>query len=147
MNNRYEHMLNKYRHRFIDEKMKDIDINFPEGPYLIKIHESKRMKMNQLNASFSFHKSHLTRIINQLVEKKYITKETDPDDLRGFIVEITEEGEIVAKKVLAVFFEWEKLIMSVISEDEEKLIQKIQQKMVQKLAQYYGEELPDEKNI
>jgi len=147
MNNRYEHLLNKYRHRFIDEKIKDIDVNFPEGPYLIRIDKEKKIKMNTLKNSIPFHKSHLTRAINRLVEKGLIRKDTDPEDQRGFIVSITDEGERIASKAISVFDEWEQLVRSVITEEEQNTLSRIQEKMVRKVAEYFKEELPDEKNL
>ncbi|MBU0997157.1 MAG: MarR family transcriptional regulator [Firmicutes bacterium] len=126
--------------------MKDIDLNFPEGPYLIKIQEEKRVKMNHLKNSIPFHKSHLTRVINHLVEKGYILKEIDPEDQRGFIVSITEEGENISKKAMSVVKEWDELLTSVITKEEMNMIDNIQRKMVHKIAEYFGEDYIDEKN-
>ncbi len=147
MNNHYEHLINKYRHRFFEEKMKGIDLNFPEGPYLIKINEEKRIKMNLLKLSFTFHKSHLTRVINNLLEKGYILKEIDPEDQRGFIVSITPEGERISKEAISIFKEWETLLSSVITAEEQKIIENLQKKMLQNITKYFGEEFSDEKNI
>ena len=147
MTGKFDHVINKYRHRFFEEKFKNIKVNFPEGPYLIKINETKVIKMNQLITSLQFHKSHSTRAIQQLADNLYITKEIDPEDQRGYILRITEAGSLVANKVLSVFQEWEELIMSVVSEEEKIVIDNIQNKMYVKVKEYFGEEVQDEKNL
>jgi DNA-binding MarR family transcriptional regulator len=144
---KYDHQINKYRHRFFEEKFKNLNINFPEGPYLVKISEAKIIKMNQLNSMFQFHKSHSTRAIQQLADNGFILKEIDPEDQRGYILSITPEGSDMAMKVIQVLNEWETLITSVISEEEKVVIENIQKKIYIKVLEYFEEDQLDEKNL
>jgi DNA-binding MarR family transcriptional regulator len=147
MTGNYEHGINKYRHRYFEEKFKNVKINFPEVPYLTKIYEAKVIKMNLLISTLQFHKSHSTRAIQELARHHYILKEVDPEDQRGYILSITKEGEAVAKLVLKVIQEWENLITSVISEEEKKVIENIQLKMYNKVRAYFNEDSQDDKNL
>ncbi|MDD3122576.1 MAG: MarR family transcriptional regulator [Candidatus Izemoplasmatales bacterium] len=147
MTEKYIHGINKYRHRYFEEKLKDIKINFPEGPYLTKIYEAKVIKMNQLTSSLQFHKSHSTRAIQELARHHYILKEIDPEDQRGYILSITKEGEAVAKLVLKVIYDWESLISSAISDEEKIVIENIQLKIFNKVRNYFNEDSQDDKNL
>lgn len=140
MTGKYDHQISKYRHRFFEEKFKDMNINFPEGPYLVKIYEAKIIKMNQLNSMFQFHKSHSTRAIQHLTDHGFILKETDPEDQRGYVLSITEKGKELAIKVVQVINEWETLITSVITEEEKAVIDRIQVKIYNKVVEYFGED-------
>lgn len=137
MTGKYDHIINKYRHRFFDERFKSINVNFPEGPYLVKIYEKTTLKMNDLTNIVHFHKSHSTRAIRQLSENGYIEKTIDPNDQRGYILTITESGKVVAKQVLKVIEEWDNLVLSVVTDEEKKIIENIQNKIYEKLKSVF----------
>ncbi len=141
---KYDHLINKYRHRFFDDRFKNLEISFPEGPYLVKIHEKKSLKMNDLTSLVPYHKSHSTRAIQHLTDSKLIEKTIDPDDQRGFILKITADGQRVAKEVLKVFSDWDDLMYSVITEEEKALIESMQKRMYEKLVKLYGDKDTDE---
>lgn len=144
---KYEHIINKYRHRFFDDKFRKIDVNFPEGPYLIKIYEEKQVKMNDLTTIMPYHKSHLTRAIQHLTDNGLILKETDPEDQRGYILSITDKGAMTAQNVLSVFEDWDQLIYSVITEEEKELMDRLYKRIYEKLREFFDEGGQDEKDF
>ncbi|MDY0139097.1 MAG: MarR family transcriptional regulator [Candidatus Izemoplasmatales bacterium] len=143
MDRKYDHMISKYHHRFLDERLKDLDINRSEAPYIKIIYKSNQIKMNDLISRFFFHKSHTTRVIKALVSQGYIEKRVDPDDKRGYILEITESGKIIAEKIIKALDEWEALMDSFLEDEEEEFLLHIRKKIYDKLRNYYKE---DEQN-
>jgi DNA-binding MarR family transcriptional regulator len=140
MEKRYDHMISKYQHRFLEERLKDLEINRSEAPYLKTIYTHDSMKMNDLIAKFFFHKSHSTRAIKSLVAQGYIEKKVDEEDKRAFVLTITEKGKIVAGKIVKILAEWDELMESFLEKEELELISAVQKKVYDKLRIYYQED-------
>ncbi len=137
----YEHANRKYHHRFLDEHFKELPITRAEAPYLgIIIKSGNRILMNDLIAGLFYHKSHATRAINKMVDDGLIVKEKNQDDLRGYVLSLTEEGKKVAKQVHNIFEEWEALVNTVITDEERVVLNNISRKIHHLLSEYYGEE-------
>ncbi|MGD9761769.1 MAG: MarR family winged helix-turn-helix transcriptional regulator [Candidatus Izemoplasmatales bacterium] len=140
MEKRYDHMVSKYHHRFLEERFKDLAINRSEAPYLKIIYKSETIKMNDLIAKFFFHKSHTTRVIKSLVSDGYVLKAVDPEDKRGYILTISDKGKTIGKKISKVMDEWEELMDSFLEKEEIEYLQNIQKKIYDKLRDYFQEE-------
>jgi DNA-binding MarR family transcriptional regulator len=139
MDRRYNHMISKYHHRFLEERFKNLVINRSEAPYLKIIYLNERIKMNDLIAKFFFHKSHTTRAIKSLVSDGYVLKTIDSDDKRSYILEITEKGKSVGEQIIKVLDEWEELMDSFLEKEEKEYIQVLQKKIYDKLKDYFQE--------
>ena len=140
MEKRYDHMVSKYHHRFLEERLKDLSINRSEAPYIKVIYKSETIKMNDLIAKFFFHKSHTTRVIKSLVSDGYVSKKVDPEDKRGYILTITDKGKVIGKKIIKALDEWDELMDSFLEKEEVEYLQKIQKKIYDKLREYFQEE-------
>ncbi|MBE0643734.1 MAG: MarR family transcriptional regulator [Bacteroidetes bacterium] len=57
------------------------------------------MSVKDIAHRMSLTSSRLTRIIDGLVKKRYVTRHIDPNDRRIVNVRLTKQGEIVARKV------------------------------------------------
>ena len=144
MEKRYEHIVNKYHHRFLEERFKDMDINRSEAPYLKVISKYGSIKMNELINKFFFHKSHTTRVVKSLVNQGYILKDVDPEDKRGYILTITEKGKNKASKITKVLNDWENLMDSFLTKDEKEFIDNLHKKIYEQLRVYFKEEREDD---
>jgi DNA-binding MarR family transcriptional regulator len=131
----------------MEDYLKRLDLNNPDAMYLVKINHKKQSKMSTIVADAPFHKSHATRAIARLTKRHLVEKKADPDDLRGFLVSITPEGEKIAFSVLEGFSAWDKLIKSMLTEKEQEDLQQIYQKISMSLRQYFQEDDPSEKDV
>jgi MarR family transcriptional regulator for hemolysin len=147
MNTKRERYINKYHHRFLEKRFKDLNIGRAEAPYIKMINHSSPIKMNTLISNVVFHKSHTTRAINQMVEDGLITKEKDPEDMRSYIITITKKGREVALKVHQILEEWEDLINSALTQEERELLEVMREKVYIKLKDYFEEGVNDEENV
>ncbi len=143
MNRKYDYMILKYHHRFLEEKFKGLSINRSEAPFLKTIYKRGTIKMNDLIATLFFHKSHTTRSINRLVQDGYVTKDKDPEDLRGYILSITDKGASLAKKIIKILDEWEELMDSFLEKEEQEFLFNLNKKVYDKLRIYFNEEEQD----
>lgn len=142
-----EHIISRYRHRFFETRFKEKNLHYFEGPFLTKLAEKKTIRMNDMKKGFPYHKSQLTRIIKQLDAHGYVIKTQDPEDLRGFIIQITELGEQRAKQVMEVVEEWDRILSSLLSDEDLRKFEEIQQRLIENLAIYFKEGEQDEENI
>ncbi len=139
--NEYDRAINKYQHRFFDERFKELSISRAEAPFLRKISKlGDSVKMNDLISEMVFHKSHATRSINKMEKDGLIIKEKNPDDLRGYVLTLTELGKETAKKAEAIIDEWNSLIETIMTDEDRKVLQNLTKKIYHLLREYYNEE-------
>ncbi len=142
----YDHLINRYRHRFLESRLTNLGVKNPDGFLLVRIDKQKKIKLAEVVQNLPFHKSHVSRTMLRLVESGYVEKTPDPEDLRGYIITITPKGEKVANKVMGVIREWDNLVQAALSKDELKTLETINRKILDYLADYFKEDLPDGKN-
>ncbi len=139
MNNQYEHMIRKYFFRFLDDRLTPLGVSGPLGYYLVEINKRSSIKMNQLVDLTPYHKSHSTRIVTKLHEMKLITKEIDPEDMRGYILSITDEGRKKAALVEKAHLDWVNLESQALTKEEITLQIKLSEKTYLFLKNYFDE--------
>jgi len=142
MLNEYEHLLNKYRNRFFDERLAERCLAGPTGFYLMKIASLSPVRMNTVVDETPFHKSHATRNVVRLVEAGMILKTVDPEDQRGYILEATSAGVEAAAYVASVLADWDGLVSSALDEKERASLSDITRKMYLRVKHYFEEEKP-----
>lgn len=140
MNNQYEHLIKKYFFRFIDERLSPIGVSGPLGFYLVEIKKHDKIKMNQLVDLTPYHKSHSTRIVSRLFDMNLINKETDPEDMRGYILSITEKGRETAILVEKAHEDWDKLESQALTKDEIIILNKLNEKTYLFLKKHFEED-------
>lgn len=139
--NEYDRAINKYQHRFFDEKFKNLPISRAEGPFLRKIYKlGNSVKMNDLISEMIFHKSHATRSINKMEKDGLIIKEKNPDDLRGYVLTLTDLGKETAEKAEAIFDEWNSLIETIMTDEDRQMLKNLTKKIYHLLREYFNEE-------
>jgi DNA-binding MarR family transcriptional regulator len=138
------HRLNRYHFRFMDERLAPLGLSGPAGGPLTEIARRESVKMNVLAGLFPFHKSHITRVVQHLVETGYVEKSVDLEDGRGFILTITEPGRRAAREVNRAHEEWERLIDQALTEEEQIAYRDITLKVCRKAAEYFAEDPDDE---
>lgn len=91
---------------------------------LIELHESpdNRLRMSELATRVLLTRSGLTRLVDRLEKEKYIVREIDPDDRRGFYAVITEAGQEVVKQAWKFYSEGINEYFAQFVSDEEAIL-------------------------
>lgn len=144
MNAKREKQINKYHHRFLEEKLKEFNIGRAEAPYIKMIYHQSPIKMNTLISNVVFHKSHTTRAINQMEKDGLIIKEKSKDDKRSFIISITDKGIKIAEQVQKILDDWENLVNSALNQEELNQLEMIREKVYLKLKEHFEEDAHNE---
>lgn len=138
---KFDHAISRYHHRFIDERLKKIEVSRPEASFLKRMYNvGGVIQMNEMAESLGYHKSHATRATSSLVKVGCVTKEINPNDKRGYNLNLTDKGRKLAKKVIAILDEWDEFVETVITDEERKVMDNITQKVYHLLKDYYSEE-------
>jgi len=70
-----------------------------EGHILSHLAASGDSTIAELHRALAHRRSTLTSILDRLAERKFITRESDPNDRRSFIVRLSTKGKTVAARV------------------------------------------------
>lgn len=70
-----------------------------EGHILSQLAASGDATIAELHRALAHRRSTLTSILDRLAERQFITRESDPNDRRSFIVRLSAKGKAVATRV------------------------------------------------
>src|SRR5258708_20493390 len=70
-----------------------------EGHILSHLAASGDSTTAELHRALAHRRSTLTSILDRLAERKFITRESDPNDRRSFIIRLSTKGQTVAARV------------------------------------------------
>jgi DNA-binding MarR family transcriptional regulator len=70
-----------------------------EGHILSHLAASGDATIAELHRALAHRRSTLTSILDRLAERQFITRESDPNDRRSFIVRLSAKGKAVAARV------------------------------------------------
>jgi DNA-binding MarR family transcriptional regulator len=70
-----------------------------EGHILSYLAASGDARIAELHRALAHRRSTLTSILDRLAERHYISRESDPDDRRSFMVRLSKKGKTVAARL------------------------------------------------
>ena len=103
-------LIKKYQFRDRDQ-ISCCGISVSQCYVLETLHSSGPLTVNQLAGKMYLSISTVTRVVDQLVKKNYVTREEDLHDRRVRVIALTEAGEAVFQESWKNVFESEKIIL------------------------------------
>jgi len=91
--------------------LRQLNIEFPSAElsfneydvlFNLSTQPGRRLRIRDLNRFLLLTQPSVSRLVDRLVQGGLVTKESDPDDGRGTIVTLTEEGYTLYRRVAAV---------------------------------------------
>lgn len=73
---------------------------------LKSLHDHKQMTQSQLCRELGFDKSTMTKTLHHLSEEGLTTKTRNPEDIRSYLVSLTEKGEDLVRKTASITQDW-----------------------------------------
>lgn len=77
----------------------ELDVTQPEAHILAHLAETGDARIAELHERFGHRRSTLTSVLDRLEQRALITRATDMNDRRSFVVTLTKRGRSVAKAV------------------------------------------------
>ena len=86
----------------ISEEWLQIRLTMPQGRLLLVLLAEERMRMSDLAAALGSTFSAATGLVDRLVERKLLERQTDPEDRRTVLCCLTSSGRELAVKLLEI---------------------------------------------
>ncbi|MFY9075965.1 hypothetical protein CRU99_11935 [Malaciobacter mytili] len=114
------YQINDILKKEIEKILKKHQLTFYELEILVVLHENENdfLKPSDLYKKLLFSTGGITKLIQRLEKKNYITKEIFLDDLRAKPISITTKGEQVVLEVFPKILKIEKDIFSKLNKEE-----------------------------
>jgi len=102
---------------------KEISLNEYDVLFTVSREPERRIRLRDLNRHVLLTQPSVSRMVDRLVSRGFLRKETDPSDGRGTIVELTPEGFTLFRRVARSHMDSiTKRVGDVLSEDELTLL-------------------------
>lgn len=75
-------------------------------------------------------KNTLSRAIQKLLQRRLLKRETDPDDLRSYVLALTPAGRAIFDETMPMMVDQQTTMLSVLTEAEQKQLCELMDKMV-----------------
>lgn len=126
-----EKSIKAYR-QFAQKNINELDQNITIDQWLVlkMIQENKDLTQSQLSTMVFKDYASVTRMINRLVEKKFLTRSGHPMDRRRFELKLTEKGNETIEKLLPVIRNNRKQAMKKITKNEMRALNQILRKII-----------------
>lgn len=111
-------MIHRTHMMFINDKIKQMDITAGQIPFLMVLSREEGITQDELAAHFHIDKGTVARALRKLEDKKYLSREIDPENRRRHLIYLTKKGKDTVPKIIGVDKEWEHSMRSKISDDE-----------------------------
>ena len=110
-----------------------VDITVDQWVILLELHQQGTMNQVALCESCSKDAPTITRIVELLVKKDLITRESCSEDRRKFNISLSKKGKILALKLLPVVIEFRKQGWNNLNEKDIQHIERITKKIKENL--------------
>jgi DNA-binding MarR family transcriptional regulator len=100
----------------------ELGVTASQGYIILALPETGSLTMNDLSIKMKLANSTMTRMADQLIQKKMITREADPDDRRIVRVRLTEHGQAVKSCLKQAMQELFSQILAEIPADEQEQV-------------------------
>lgn len=130
-------MLYRKFQKYINQALMKYDITSSEYSYFLILYEHNyKLSQDELHSLSGLDRAAVTRSINSLEKKGYLTKTPSENNSRRNIIELTDKALKIEKEVFDVVYEWNNLIHEGIPSDELLTTIKSLNKMVENIEAY-----------
>jgi DNA-binding MarR family transcriptional regulator len=111
-------MIHRTRMMYLNDRMKNMDISAGQFPFIIVLSHEEGITQDELAAHFHIDKGTVARALRKLEDNKYLFRKVDSLNRRRYLIYLTEKGWNAVPKITDIDHEWENLICSKFSEEE-----------------------------
>lgn len=130
------HRINKKTMMRFKDKLKPYDFTRGEFPFLLGlIRRGDGLTQKEICANIPISKSTTSKIVNSLVEKGYLRKETDEEDRRATRIYLTDKREEIEKTIQDIDMEAEKVMMEGFDEEEKRILRRYLKRILDNIGE------------
>lgn len=124
---------------FWAQTLKDYDIASSEYPILIMLNKRDGITQDEIASKLGVDKSAVTRVVKSLLEKGFIERKKDLEDLRCNRIYLTEKGHKSWEPIQKGREEWDAIMSKNLKKEETKEVIRILSQMVENIEEYFEE--------
>lgn len=102
--------------------LSELGITTGQYLYVVSICENEGVSQEKLGEIIGINKSTTAKVISQLIEEGYVSRQQDPEDKRGYKVYPTEKAKKLYPMIIQVLDQWNELLMDGFSQEEQKTL-------------------------
>ena len=115
---------------YLGKALKPCNISAAEVPVLLSLYRQDGITQEELVAHVCLDKSAVTRILQSLLSKNYITKIKDEKDLRCNRIYLTPKAHAIQDTINAALDDWNKILMHQFNKNEQTQAYELLERMV-----------------
>ncbi|MDD3626673.1 MAG: MarR family transcriptional regulator [bacterium] len=131
----YFGFLHKSFNAHMQQMTPDIDLNPGEMPFITVLRHKPGLSQHELSEILHVDKALTARVINALLRKGYIKKESDNKDKRRVRIFLTKKVNTTKEKCAQAHRKWTKILTEDVSEDELSTLKSILRKFCNNIIQ------------
>ncbi|MDK2938448.1 MAG: hypothetical protein PWQ51_612 [Methanolobus sp.] len=125
-----------HNHQYIENALESYNLKGPMFSFLLTLSHKDGCSQESLARYLKFSKATATRVITALEKEGYVYREKDENDRRIYRVFISDKGMGVVPAINAALQEWNDILLSDLSDDEEQIFRKLLDKTKNTLEEY-----------
>ena len=125
-----------HNHRYIESALESYNLKGPMFAFLLTLSHKDGCSQECLARYLKCSKATATRAITALEKEGYVYREKDENDRRIFRVSISDKGMGVIPAINSALQEWNDILLSDFSDDEEQIFRKLLDKSRDTLMEF-----------
>ncbi|MDI3487246.1 MAG: hypothetical protein PWQ50_2466 [Methanolobus sp.] len=125
-----------HNHHYIENALESYKLKGPMFAFLLTLSHKDGCSQESLARYLKFSKATATRVITTLEKEGYVYREKDENDRRIYRVFISDKGRGVVPAINTALQEWNDILLSDLSDDEEQIFRKLLDKTKNTLEEY-----------
>ena len=113
------HNISLNQQKYMKSQFKDLDLGH-DVRYIMFIYDNPNCSQEDLVNMFSQSKGNIAKVLKKLEDLGYIKRQTNPENRRKYMLNITENGEELVPKYRKLSLDWEREVGISDSDDELK---------------------------
>lgn len=111
----------------------EFDITIAEWRVLAQLAQQQKLYSKDIGEITSMDKSKVSRAVKALKSKDYLLRQTDTKDNRAAYLSLTAQGKRLYQKIVPKALQWERQLISVLDQSEQKKLMEILDKLDQQV--------------
>lgn len=129
-------VLNKYFKAYLKEELKEYELNSAEGLALLILYSQDGSTQEQIIDEIQHDKGVMTRTMQSLEHKGYITRQKNINDNRSFNFYLTKKSKKFKNVLILILKTWNDILLKNLADFEVDTINKYMEKMSKNATKY-----------
>lgn len=115
---------------YLNDKIKELGLTAGQYPFIMKLSYNEGITQDDMANYFHIDKGTVARALRKLEDNEFVYREIDPLNRRRYLIYLTNKGKEIVPQIKSIDKEWEKLVCSKFSHDENGRLLEILQKLM-----------------